>query len=37
MHKDVKRFVLRAPEEIDLCSVEKFWFLDLLMDVKICR
>jgi len=36
-HKNVKRFVLKAPEEIDLYRVEKFWFLDLLTDGKICR
>ena len=35
--KSVKRFVLRYPEEVDLCKVEKFWFLDLLTDGKICR
>jgi hypothetical protein len=28
--REVKRFVLRAPEEIDLARVEKIWFLDLL-------
>ncbi len=33
----VRRFILRAPEEIDLARVEKFWFLDLLTDGKICR
>ncbi len=31
----VKRFVLRAPEEIDLARVEKIWFLDLLTSGKI--
>ena len=35
--KAVKQFILRAPEEVDLCRVEKFWFLDLLTDGKICR
>jgi len=34
---EVKRFVMRAPEEIDLARVEKFWFLDLLTDGRICR
>ncbi|MBV8807027.1 MAG: hypothetical protein JO033_00005 [Acidobacteriaceae bacterium] len=33
----VRRFILRAPEEIDLARVEKFWFLDLLTGGKICR
>ena len=33
----VKRFIMRCPEEIDLARVEKFWFLDLLTDGKICR
>lgn len=33
----VKRFILRCPEEIDLARVEKFWFLDLITDGKICR
>jgi len=36
-HKSVKQFVFRAPDEVDLCRVEKFWFLDLLTDGKICR
>ena len=36
-HQAVKRFVYRAPEEIDLARVEKFWFLDLLTDGRICR
>ena len=36
-NRDVKRFVMRVPEEIDLARVEKFWFLDLLTDGKICR
>ena len=31
----VKRFILRAPEEIDLARVEKIWFLDLLTGGKI--
>jgi hypothetical protein len=31
-----RRFVLRAPEEIDLARVEKIWFLDLLTRGKIC-
>jgi hypothetical protein len=34
-HRAVKRFVLRAPEEIDLARVEKIWFLDLLTGGKI--
>jgi hypothetical protein len=32
-----KRFVLRAPEEIDLARVEKIWFLDLLTSGKMCQ
>ncbi len=36
-HKAVRQFVLRAPDEIDLWRVEKFWFLDLITDGKICR
>jgi len=35
--REVKRFVMAAPEEIDLARVEKFWFLDLLTDGRICR
>jgi hypothetical protein len=31
----VRRFILRAPEEIDLARVEKIWFLDLLTGGKI--
>jgi hypothetical protein len=31
----VRRFILRAPEELDLARVEKIWFLDLLTDGKI--
>jgi hypothetical protein len=34
-HRAVKRFILRAPEEIDLARVEKIWFLDLLTGGKI--
>jgi len=33
----VKRFIFRCPEEIDLARVEKFWFLDIVTDGKICR
>jgi hypothetical protein len=33
--REVKRFVLRSPEEIDLARVEKIWFLDLLTGGKI--
>lgn len=36
-HKAVRQFVLRSPDEIDLYRVEKFWFLDLITDGKICR
>jgi hypothetical protein len=33
----VKAFLLRCPDEYDLGKVEKFWFLDLITDGKICR
>jgi hypothetical protein len=33
----VRHFVMRAPEEIDLARVEKFWFLDLVTGGEICR
>jgi len=33
----VRKFVMNAPEEIDLARVEKFWFLDLVTGGKICR
>ncbi len=33
--RNAKRFVLRAPEEIDLARVEKIWFLDLLTSGKL--
>ena len=36
-HADVKAFVFRYPEEIDLKTVEKSWFLDILTDGRICR
>lgn len=36
-HEDVKDFVLRYPDEIDLRKVEKWWFLDLITDGRICR
>ena len=35
--REVRRFVLRAPEEIDLARVEKIWFLDLLTSGKLCQ
>jgi hypothetical protein len=34
--REVKRLILRAPEEIDLARVEKIWFLDLLTNGKLC-
>lgn len=34
--RNVRRFVLRYPEEIDLARVEKIWFLNLLTDGKLC-
>jgi hypothetical protein len=33
----VKEFVLRCPDEYDLGKVEKWWFLDLITDGRICR
>jgi site-specific DNA-cytosine methylase len=33
----VRDFGCRCPDEIDLKKVEKFWFLDLLTDGRICR
>ncbi len=33
----VRKFILRAPEEIDLSRVEKLWFLDVVTGGKICR
>jgi len=35
--RQVKSFVLRNPEEVDLTRVEKFWFLDLITNGRICR
>ena len=35
--EQVRRFILRYPEEIDLARVEKFWFLDIITDGKVCR
>jgi hypothetical protein len=36
-HKNAYRFVVAHPEEIDLCRVEKLWFLDLVTQGKIGR
>jgi hypothetical protein len=37
-HRAVQQFALAHPDEIDLCKVEKWWFLDLITDGKIgCR
>ncbi len=36
-HADVRDFVLRCPDEIDLKKVEKWWFLDLVTDGRISR
>lgn len=36
-HEAVRRFALRFPEEYDLAKVEKFWFLDLITEGRICR
>jgi DNA-directed RNA polymerase specialized sigma24 family protein len=35
-HRAVQTFVLRYPEEIDLHRVEKWWFLDLVTNGRIC-
>lgn len=35
-HREVRRFVLRAPGELDLARVEKIWFLDLVSGGKLC-
>ncbi len=35
--EDVKAFIFRYPDEVDLRKVEKWWFLDLLTDGRICR
>lgn len=35
--RDVQKFVLACPDEYDLAKVEKFWFLDLITDGRICR
>ena len=37
LRAEVKRFMLRYPDEYDLGKVEKFWFLDVITDGKICR
>jgi len=34
--RHVRRFVLTFPGEIDLARVEKFWFLNLLTEGKLC-
>lgn len=34
-HKNVRAFILAHSEEIDLCKVEKLWFLDCITDGKI--
>lgn len=34
-HAAVYEFALRHPDEIDLCKVEKWWFLDLITNGKI--
>jgi len=33
----VKDFLLRCPDEYDLGRVEKFWYLDLITNGRICR
>jgi hypothetical protein len=37
LRKAVKAFLLACPDEYDLGKVEKFWFLDLITDGRICR
>jgi hypothetical protein len=34
-NRDVRRFILRSPEEVDLARVEKIWLLDLLTGGKL--
>jgi hypothetical protein len=34
-HTDVRKFVLRHPDEVDLRKVEKWWFLDLVTNGRI--
>src|SRR5581483_117614 len=34
--REVRRFILRCPEEIDLARVEKIWLLDLLAGNRLC-
>jgi hypothetical protein len=34
---DVRAFVLRYPEEIELAKVEKFWFLDLIAGGEVAK
>jgi hypothetical protein len=34
---DLHNFVMAYPDEYDLAKVEKFWFLDLLTEGRICR
>jgi hypothetical protein len=36
-HEDVRAFLFARPEEWDLRKVEKWWFLDLITDGRICR
>jgi hypothetical protein len=36
-HSAVYAFAMAHPDEIDLCKVEKFWFLDLITQGRICR
>jgi hypothetical protein len=37
LHSAVRDFVFKCPDEVDLKKVEKFWFLDLITDGRICR
>jgi DNA-directed RNA polymerase specialized sigma24 family protein len=36
-HTSVRNFVFRCPHEIDLRKVEKWWFLDIITEGRICR
>jgi hypothetical protein len=34
--KDVRRFILEHPTDIDLCKVDQRWFLDLITNGLVC-
>ncbi len=35
--REVRDFLFKYPDEVDLKKVEKWWFLDLITDGRICR